>query len=176
MKPTLTDLSGRGVGMDVVKKSVEALQGVVSIESGIGTGARISLCLPPTISIMDGFAIRLSDSYFIIPLSAVGEYVEVLPRDMEKEYLNIDNKIIPLIFFEEYENKRGKEDQFIPVLVVQTEKDRFGLVVDEVLGKFPVVVRPVGKFMKNIDYISGSCILSDGNIAFLLDVNKITDI
>jgi two-component system chemotaxis sensor kinase CheA len=177
---TATSVSGRGVGMDVVKKNIERLRGSVNISTDKDEGTTISLTIPLTLSIIDGLLVSLDSERYIINLSAVDECFdlteELLKSTGRNDYINIRDKLIPFIDLRNLFNIDGEFEGIRQLVVVKGEDQKLGLIVDSVLGQHQTVIKPLSAAFKNIEEISGSTILGDGTIALILDVNKIAQL
>lgn len=172
----VTDVSGRGVGMDVVKRKIADIRGEVEIDSEKGVGTTITIKLPLTLSIIDGLLVKVEDTHFIIPLSVVDKIYAVEHEKIAKTFNNVvvlDGKQIPFFYIRrEFEHTESTE-KFEQVIVVNFEEKSVGLVVDTVIGEYQAVLKPLGKHYKNQDMISGATILGDGTVALVMDTNKI---
>ncbi len=172
----VSDVSGRGVGMDVVNKKISEIRGEVLISSGLGKGTAITIVLPLTLSIIDGMQVMIGNTSYIIPTSAVYKIYSVKHSEVKNAFDNIiviDNRQIPFFYLREqfniYDSIPVKEE----VLVVKYENREVGLIIDKVIGEFQTVLKPLGKHYKNQEFISGATILGDGAVALVLDTNKI---
>jgi two-component system chemotaxis sensor kinase CheA len=170
----VTNLSGRGVGMDVVRKNIEALRGTIEIDSVEGQGTTIRIRLPLTLAIIDGFLVGIGGSSFVIPLEAVAECVELSEADRaasrDRHYLNLRGEVLPFLRLREVFDVDGLPPRRENVVVVQYGKQRAGLVVDELMGEFQTVIKPLGRLFGHIRGIGGSTILGSGEVALILDV------
>ena len=170
----VTNLSGRGVGLDVVKRNVTALRGSIEVSSEEGRGTRFQIHLPLTLAIIDGFLVRLADSTFVVPLDMVDECVEKErdgdQRSAERGYVNLRGQVLPLMRLREVFGIEGVPGQRQNVVVVKYAAKRIGLVVDDLLGEAQTVIKPLGKIFQGLSGISGSTILGDGRVALILDV------
>lgn len=169
----VSNLSGRGVGLDVVQKNIEALRGTVEIDSEVGLGSTFRLRLPLTLAIIDGFLVEVGSSTFVIPLETVVECME-LPatpgcRDMP-ERLQLRGEILPLLYLRQFLELDGQPGRRQNVVVIQTGSSRVGLVVDALQGEFQTVIKPLGSLFRHLKAISGSTILGNGAVALILDV------
>ncbi|MCP4752955.1 MAG: chemotaxis protein CheA [Proteobacteria bacterium] len=173
---TVTNVSGRGVGMDVVKKAIEALRGSVDIDSQKGVGTTITLKLPLTLAIIDGLLVMVGEEYFVIPLAAVEECIELTPDDISRTHgrhiTNVRDQIIPYIRLREQFNVVGRSPEIEQVVITEIEKQRVGFVVDQVMGQHQTVIKNLSKIYKDVETISGATIMADGTVALILDVNK----
>ncbi|MEJ2792539.1 chemotaxis protein CheA [Iodobacter sp. LRB] len=169
----VTHLSGRGVGMDVVKRNIEQLRGEVEVLSEEGTGSIFRIRLPLTMAIIDGFQVMVADSTFVIPLDLVLECAELTPDDEQHNFVNLRGKVLPFVrlrsLFDFPENKSKKEN----IVVIQYGQHRAGLVVDKLIGEFQAVIKPLGLLFKELKGISGSTILGSGQVSLILDVAQL---
>lgn len=172
--PAVTDLSGRGVGMDVVKRNIEALRGNIEIKSRIGEGTSFIIRLPLTLAIIDGFLVKVGETFYVIPLDMVVECIELSDREREEmhgnNYINLRGTILPLLnvgdLFDEAKNANARAN----IVVVHYAGRRYGFIVDELFGEFQTVIKPLGKIFADLHGISGSTILGSGKVALILDV------
>ncbi len=173
----VTNLSGRGVGMDVVKKAIEGLRGTVEIQSEKLKGTAIKIRIPLTLAIIDGLMINISEEKYIIPLSLIDECIELTAKDIENSHnrnmVNLRDEIIPFIRLREYFSVEGKRPSIEQIVIISMNGKKTGLVVDSVLGHHQTVLKSLGKFYKNVKGISGATILGNGSVALILDVLKI---
>ncbi len=174
----VTDLSGRGVGMDVVKRSIEELGGSIDMESQKGGGTTITLKLPLTLAIIEGLLVTLGKGYFIFPLISVEECVE-LPRDeagKKSGLLNVRGEMVPYIRLREEYGIDETQPELEHVVIMETNEKRVGFVVDSVVGSQQAVIKKMGNAFRNAPDISGATILGNGSVALIVDVNKILDL
>ncbi|HLJ16076.1 MAG TPA: chemotaxis protein CheA [Bryobacteraceae bacterium] len=173
----VTDVSGRGVGMDVVKRNVDGLRGSIDIASQPGAGTTVTLRLPLTLAIIDGLLVRVGAARFIMPLSNTVECVELTRQDIEKaggkRLANIRGEVIPYIDLGEYLRMNLQRPERQQVMVAETEHGRYGFVVDQVLGDHQTVIKNLGRLYRNINEISGATILGDGSVALILDLHRL---
>lgn len=170
----ITSISGRGVGMDVVKRQIDALRGSVSISSAVGKGTTIALTLPLTLAIIDGLLVEIAGDQFIIPMSVVTENVELhrqeRSRNNGRNVIAVRGELIPYLRLREAFEVREAELDLEKVVIVRHEDQRVGLVVDRVLGSHQTVIQSLGRFYKNIDAFSGATIMGDGRVALIFDL------
>jgi len=173
----ITNVSGRGVGMDVVRLAIENLRGSIEIESEEGKGSIITLKLPLTLAIIDGLLVTIRDDYFVLPLSVVQECIELNNQDdtmnQNRHLVNIRGEIVPYIRLREHFKSGGEKPAIEQVVIVGVKGNRVGLVVDNVVGQHQTVLKNLGKMYKNIEDISGATILGDGTVALIIDVAKL---
>jgi len=174
---TVTGVSGRGVGMDVVKRAIDALRGTIEIESSRGQGSTITLKLPLTLAIIDGFLTKTGVERFIFPLSLVEECVELDPEDESKSHgrhmAHVRGKIVPYISLREYFSINGDKPLHEQIVIVGVDGRRVGFVVDAVIGEHQTVLKSLGKFYQDVEGISGATILGDGTVALILDIPRL---
>jgi two-component system, chemotaxis family, sensor kinase CheA len=173
----VSSLSGRGVGMDVVRRNVQALRGNVSISSQPGRGSNVHLRFPLTLAIIEGFAVEVSGNIYVIPLDHVVECVE-LPADQHSlEYatgvLQLRGEPVPYLQLRDYFQLSGARGARQNVVVVQHDSRRVGLVVDTLQGTTQTVIKPLARLFKDVPGVSSSAILGSGRVAFILDVSSL---
>jgi len=171
---TVTDLSGRGVGMDVVRRNIEGLRGTLSIESADGEGAAVTIRLPLTLAIIDGFGVGVGDETYIVPLDAVLECL-ALPSDSHRDgdghgVINLRGEPLPYLRLRDRFTATGAVPQREHVLVVQHAGGRAGIAVDALYGERQAVIKSLGAGLDGLSGLSGSTILGDGRVALILDV------
>jgi len=170
----VTGVSGRGVGMDVVKRGLDALRGTVTIASEPGHGATLSLRLPLTLAIIDGLLVEVAGTRYIMPLAAVTETVELPPEDRRRHNgrraVVVRGELVPYVSLRDAFGATGAEPAAEKVVIFQREGGRVGLVVDRVLGEHQTVIQPLGRMYQSVDVVSGATILGDGRVALILDV------
>ena len=171
----VTNLSGRGVGMDVVKSNVTALRGTVEIDSEEGRGTRVKLRLPLTLAIIDGFQVGVGSSSFVIPLDLVEECVELESTaddgaEASRGHITLHGSVLPLIHLREMFEFGGAAARRQSVVVVRGGGKRVGIVVDELLGELQAVIKPLSRLFRQLQGIGGSTILGNGRVALILDV------
>ena len=181
-KKEASKLSGRGVGMDVVKRNIEALRGTVDLDSEPGKGTKVTIHLPLTLAIIDGFLVGANDETYVVPLSMVEECVEMASEEWEfntdRHYINLRGEVMPYIPLAEFfgeRRKHGKERRQ-SLVVVRFGRTKAGLVVDELHGEQQTVIKPMGKVFQNLKGISGATVLGSGDIALILDVQGLIKI
>ena len=176
----VTVISGRGVGMDVVKRNISELKGSIIVESSVNIGTTLTIKLPLSLSIIDGLLVDVANVYYIIPLSVVDKCYEVDNLEMMNNFnqlLVLDEQQVPFINvrkefgYEEISNSEKSQ-----IIVVSDSDRRVGISVDHIVGEYQAVVKPIGKYYKNQDFISGATILGDGSIALVMDTHKIIDL
>ncbi len=166
----VSSLSGRGVGLDVVKRNIESLRGTVQIESHAGQGTTMRIRLPLTLAIIDGFLMGVGKSAYVVPLDMVEECVELRADDAFGDVVNLRNEALPIIRLRAYFSLAGSAVRRENVVVVRYAGQKAGLVVDELMGEFQTVIKPLGQLFANLRGISGSTILGSGEVALILDV------
>ncbi len=175
----VTSLSGRGVGMDVVKQAVEALRGKIEIASVQGAGTELTLRLPLTLAIIDGLLVRVGTGRYVLPLSSVDECVELSAeqdaRSRGRNFLNIRGDLVPFLRLRELFNATAPPDIYQKVVVVAAGKRRVGLVVDQVIGNHQTVIKSLSVLHASARMFSGATILGDGAVALILDVSQLVE-
>jgi two-component system chemotaxis sensor kinase CheA len=170
----VTNVSGRGVGMDAVKRQIDALRGSLSLASEEGKGARVAITLPLTLAIIDGLLVQIGDDQFIVPMAAVTENVELTrserARNNGRNVIAVRGELVPYIDLRSAFHVMGEVPPIEKVALVQHEGDRVGLVVDRVLGTHQTVIQSLGKFFKGINVVSGATIMGDGRVALIMDI------
>lgn len=174
---TVSNVSGRGVGMDVVKKKIEALRGFVDIDSVKGEGTVITIKLPLTLAIIDGLLVKIGKEKFVLPLLSIEECIELTQKDLEKNHgrnvIYSRSEIIPYINLREKFSIKCDKPDIEQVIITEIDGQRVGFVVDTVVGKHQTVIKSLGKFYKDVKGISGATILGDGSIGMILDINQL---
>jgi two-component system chemotaxis sensor kinase CheA len=171
---TVTNLSGRGVGMDVVKKTIESLHGTIDVVSKPGEGSTVALRIPLTLAIIDGLLVRVGTGRYVIPLPAVEECLELsLEEDFRsrgRSFLSLRGDLVPFIRLRELFRTGTKPDPYQKIVVISTGDERVGLVVDQIIGDHQTVIKSMSKLHDDVTTFSGATILGDGSVALILDV------
>ena len=165
----VTNLSGRGVGMDVVKRNIAALRGTVGISSEEGQGTTVTVRLPLTLAIIDGFLVGVGKAVYAIPLDMIEECV-AYTSDTEHDYTNLRDQVLPFIRLRALFGTPGKPAKGENIVVLRYGGHKVGLVVDSLLGEFQTVIKPLGSMFNQVKCISGSTILGSGDVGLILDV------
>jgi two-component system, chemotaxis family, sensor kinase CheA len=173
----VTSVSGRGVGMDVVKRTIDSLRGSIEISSQKGSGTTITLKLPLTLAIIEGLMVKIGAELFIMPLSLVEECVELTRKDVQKangrDLAHVRGKVVPYIRLREQFMITGERPTIEQIVIVSIEGQRTGFIVDRVIGGHQTVIKNLGSFYRDIDGISGATILGDGTVALILDIPRL---
>nr|WP_298721787.1 chemotaxis protein CheA [uncultured Steroidobacter sp.] len=176
----VTNLSGRGVGMDVVKRNVNALRGTVELDSKEGEGTTVRIRLPLTLAIIDGFLVGVGGSSFVIPLELVEECVELgdehRSAEGDQRYINLRGAVLPFVRLREMFSVRSSASRRESIVVIRSGGKRIGIVVDELLGEMQAVIKPLSRLFSRIRGIGGSTILGTGQLALILDVPSLLDL
>ncbi|MDJ0276165.1 chemotaxis protein CheA [Sphingomonas sp. 2R-10] len=171
---TVTNLSGRGVGMDVVKRTIEGLRGSIDVQSTEGEGSLIALRIPLTLAIIDGLLVRVGTGRYVIPLTAVEECIELsLEDDMRhrgRSLITLREKLVPFLRLREVFTTDTRPDPFQKIVVVATPQGRIGLVVDQIIGNHQTVIKPMSTLHQGVATFAGATILGDGEVALILDI------
>jgi two-component system chemotaxis sensor kinase CheA len=172
----VSDISGRGVGMDVVKRKINSIRGEVSIESEIGQGTILTLEIPLTLSIIDGLLVTVADNQYVIPISNIEKIYSIEDVKLSSSFNNIavidDQQYSYLDLREIFEEKEGASEHS-QLILVKYEDKRVGVIVDNVIGEYQTVVKPLGRFLKKLENISGASIMGDGTISMVIDTNRL---
>jgi len=170
----ITSLSGRGVGMDVVKRTIEGLRGTIDITSTPGQGSHMSLRIPLTLAIIDGLLVRVGEGRYVIPLAAVEECVELSPeqdaRSTGRSMISLRDEFVPFLRLRELFSTNLPSEPHQKLVVVSTGEERVGLVVDQIIGDHQTVIKALSKLHADVETFSGATILGDGGVALILDV------
>jgi two-component system chemotaxis sensor kinase CheA len=170
----VSNLSGRGVGMDVVRRNIVALRGSVELTSVEGQGSTVRIRLPLTLAIIDGFLVRVGAAAFVIPLALVVECIELESEDRraaaERNYIALRGQALPYLNLRRMFTIRGEAGRRENLVVVQYGGTRIGLAVDHLGGEIQTVIKPLGRMFSQINGIGGSTILGNGAVALILDV------
>ena len=170
----VSNLSGRGVGMDVVRRNVLEMRGRTEIASELGEGTTIRIILPLTLAIIDGFLVGVEKAAFVVPLDVVQECVELADVDTTREggqtYINLRGNVLPLLNIRRQFGIHGDKPRRRSVVVVRAEGQSVGLEVDRLMGEFQTVIKPMGPVFSGLSGISGSTIMGNGEVALILDV------
>jgi two-component system chemotaxis sensor kinase CheA len=170
----VSSVSGRGVGMDVVRTNIDALRGSVDVRSVEGKGTTVTLKIPLTLAIIEGLLTRVGDEHYILPLAAVEECVE-LKADAagtsgRRNIANIRGELVPYVYLRRHFNIHGNRADIEQIVVIHVDGHRVGFVVDGVIGQHQTVIKNLGSMYKNVKEISGATILGDGTLALIIDV------
>jgi len=172
----VTSVSGRGVGLDVVKRAVDSLRGSISIDSSKGVGTTITLSLPLTLAIIEGLLVKLGEECFVLPLSAVEECVELLQNEVSetrgRHIVNVRGRIVPYVRLREQFAVNGPRPAIEQIVIINHEGHQVGFVVDHVVGEHQTVIKNLGRIYRNVEGISGATILGDGTVALIMDIAK----
>lgn len=187
----VTDISGRGVGMDVVKKNIDSLRGVVDIDSKESEGTTIRIHLPLTLAIIDGFLVTVEKQKYVFPLDMVLECTDVEFNQDDKEggdFFTLRGEVLPYLCLQELfygvamgekssdEVQHGSQgENKNKIVIVEYARKRAGFVVDRLLGEFQTVIKPLGRLFHNMHWISGATILGNGEVALIIDVPRLIE-
>lgn len=178
---SVSNISGRGVGMDVVKRNILSLRGSLELESEEGIGTLVRIRLPLTLAIIDGFQVGVGDDSYVLPLDMVIECVEYNNKvtgnnGHESNYFNLRGEVLPLVKLKDHFNYApidNEQDARANIVVVHHNGRKAGLVVDQLMGELQTVIKPLGKLFSGIRGIGGSTILGSGDVALILDVQQL---
>ncbi len=171
----VSNVSGRGVGMDVVKRSIEELRGTVSIDSSPGEGSTVTIELPLTLAIIEGLLVQVEHEKYVIPLSQVDECIELTAEEVKNsngnKLIEVRGELVPYLRLRECFNNNTDALQIEQIVVIRSGETRFGFTVDQVIGQHQTVIKGLGKMYEGIKGLAGATILGDGNVALILDTN-----
>jgi two-component system chemotaxis sensor kinase CheA len=170
---TISALSGRGVGMDVVKRTIEALRGSIDLSTHPGSGTTVTLRLPLTLAIIEGLLIRVGEGRYIIPLSAVEECAELTAAEERvrgRDFLNMRGDLVPFLRLRNLFDVGGEPDRYQKIVIASAGETRVGLIVDQIIGSHQSVIKSLSKLHADVTMFSGATILGDGSAALILDV------
>ena len=174
---TVTNLSGRGVGMDVVKRTIESLRGTIDIASTDGEGSTITLRIPLTLAIIEGLLVRVGDSRYVMPLSAVEECLELSPEEDRRargqNLITLRERLVPFVRLRELFATGTPPDPYQKIVVVAVGNERVGLVVDQIIGNHQTVIKSMTALHRGVAAFAGATILGDGNVALILDIGQL---
>ncbi len=173
---TISALSGRGVGMDVVKRTIENMRGSIDLSTRPGQGTTVTLRLPLTLAIIEGLLIRVGEGRYIIPLSAVEECIELTAEDERsrgRNFLNVRGNLVPFLRLREIMTASGAPDRHQKTIIISTGETHVGLVVDQIIGNHQTVIKSLSKLHSDVTIFSGATILGDGTAALILDVAQL---
>ena len=179
----ITDVSGRGVGMDVVKRNIDALGGTISIKTAMGKGTAFTLKLPLTLAIIEGMTVRIGQETYIVPLLSILESIQPKRESVKTvvgkgELINVRGTYIPMVRLYEVFNLRPEHTDPVKgiLLILETEGERVAVMVDEILGQQQVVIKSMEQNFRKVEGIAGATILGDGTVGFILDVRGLLEI
>ncbi len=175
----VTSISGRGVGMDVVKSNIEALHGTLDLTSKEDMGTTVSIRLPLTLAIIDGFMVRVADSAYVVPMDMVVECLELTAEQRRaahgRHFVDLRNEVLPYIRLREMFGIEGDLPRYEHILVVRHGTKTVGILVDELHGEIQAVIKSLGRLYREIKGVSGATILGDGTVALILDVPQLVE-
>lgn len=174
----VSNISGRGVGMDVVRKNIEDLRGTIELETEKGKGTTVSILLPLTLSIIDGLLVYVGKNRYIIPMNDVKQVFPVTRKELQKSFNNLiskDNRQIQFVdLVSEFDEKDTNRNELY-LIVVDYGKKEIGFVINEVVGKYQAVIKPLSHIVQKQEIFSGASVLGDGEVALVIDTSKIID-
>jgi len=181
----VTTVSGRGVGMDVVKREIDSLGGSVQVESEPGRGMTVTLKIPLTLAIIEGLLVRIGPEYYVVPLSSVDGCIEIPRSDLaamgERRIISYRDEFVPFVVLRDFFGQDGpdegaerEEPEIEQIVIASAQDSRVGFVVDQVIGDNQTVIKPIGRLYRDVEGISGATILGDGTVALILDINRLS--
>ena len=177
----VTNLSGRGVGMDVVRRNIEALRGSIKLTSEPGVSLQVDIRLPLTLAIIDGFMVAVGRSKYVLPLESVVEVIESQRGEAKfdrtgRRVIELRGAVLPVVSLRTLYGSDAPQTERTSVVVVHSMHGRYGIEIDVLLGQYQTVIKPLGRLFKTLRGISGSSILGSGEVALILDVNSLGDL
>lgn len=169
----VTNLSGRGVGMDVVRRNIQSLRGSCEVASTEGDGTTFTIRLPLTLAIIDGFLVGVGRAAYVIPLDMVIECIELKESTADRDFLNLRGEVLPFVRLREMFEIEGESPARENIVVVQYAGQKAGIVVDQLMGEFQTVIKPLSSMFRHLRGIGGSTILGSGEVALILDVQTL---
>jgi len=172
----VTNVSGRGVGMDVVKQKIIDLRGEIEIDSEINLGTYISIKLPLTLSIVDTLMIKVNNANYLIPKDTIQKVDEISKDDFQKIKNNIifrNETVVPILNLKKKFGNNSNDTEFLKIISIISNDKEYGLIADSIVGEYQAVLKPLGEIFKEKDSFSGASILGDGTLALMIDVNKL---
>jgi len=173
----LTSVSGRGVGLDVVRKAVEALQGAVDLESHVGEGLTVTIRLPLTLAIIDGLLVGAGDEVYVLPLAGVEECLDFEQQSQwtehDRDIVEVRGDVLPFVRLREFFASRGDAPTEETTAVVNVDGERMGIVVDRVIDRQQLVIKPLGHGLRRTEGLAGATMLGDGSVAFIVDIGQV---
>lgn len=170
---TVTTVSGRGVGMDVVRRQVESIGGSVTIESKVSSGTAVIISIPLTLAIIDGLLVRIQEEYFVVPLSNVEACIEYQRKSEDEGVVANRGELLPIVDLRKEFHIHGERPDIEQAVVVETGIGEIGFIVDDVIGDHQTVIKNLGKLYNDLEGVSGATILGDGGVALILDVQRL---
>ncbi len=174
---TVSNVSGRGVGMDVVRRSIESLRGKVWVESEAGQGSTVTVELPLTLAIIEGLLVKVGGDRYVLPLALVEECIEITKEESQQcngsQLVQVRGELVPFVRLREWFGQKDKQLPIEQVVVTRMGDARFGFTVDEVIGQHQTVIKSLGKLYEGVSGLSGATILGDGTVALILDAPKL---
>jgi two-component system chemotaxis sensor kinase CheA len=176
----VTSVSGRGVGMDVVKRAIDALRGTIDLSSQVGKGTTVTIKIPLTLAIIESLLVKIGDDCFVMPLSMVDECVELTRKDLKDSHgrnlAHVRGQVVPYIPLRERFSIGGAPPPIEQIVITRINDSRVGFVVDNVIGEHQTVIKSLGRTYQNIQGLSGATILGNGSVALILDLPQLVKV
>jgi two-component system chemotaxis sensor kinase CheA len=172
----VTDVSGRGVGMDIVKRNIQAVHGEVTLKSEVGEGTTIIIKLPLTLSIVEGMLVRIASSEYILPLTVVDKCFEIETEKLQQELTQkfiLDGNLTPVFNLREAFQEQGSKPDITQIIKIHHDEFAAGITVDAVIGQYQAVMKPLGNLYSSQKEFSGATILGDGTVALVIDTARL---
>jgi len=175
----VTSVSGRGVGMDVVKRAIDALRGTIDLSSHVGKGTTVTIKMPLTLAIIESLLVKIGSDSFVMPLSQVDECVELTREDVEKSHgrnlADVRGRLVPYIPLRERFKIGGTPPAIEQIIITRVNNTKVGFVVDHVIGEHQTVIKSLGRAYRNVQGLSGATILGNGSVALILDLPQLVN-
>jgi two-component system chemotaxis sensor kinase CheA len=176
----VTQVSGRGVGMDVVKREIDSLGGSVQLASEAGKGMTVTLKIPLTLAIIEGLLVRIDREFYVVPLSSVDGCIEIPKEELaslgERRIISYRDELVPYVDLRAFFHSEGEEPAIQQIVIAAAQESRVGFIVDQVVGDYQTVIKPLGRMYREVEGVSGATILGDGTVALILDVNRLAQV
>jgi two-component system chemotaxis sensor kinase CheA len=172
----VTDVSGRGVGMDIVKRNIQAVHGEVTLKSEVDEGTTITIKLPLTLSIVEGMLVRIASSEYILPLTVVDKCFEIETEKLQQELTQkfiLDGNLTPVFNLREAFQEQGSKPDITQIIKIHHDEFAVGITVDAVIGQYQAVMKPLGNLYSSQKEFSGATILGDGTVALVIDTARL---
>ena len=170
---TVTDISGRGVGMDVVRRNVEELRGEIELESAQGKGTLVRIRLPLTLAIIDGFLVEVGRQSFVLPLDSVVECADLSSTASRGGIFRLREETLPIVRLRDVFSVREEPPRKESMVVARIGSRKVGIVVDHLAGERQAVIKPLGPLFRELRAVGGTTVLGDGSIALILDLSHL---
>ena len=170
----VTNISGRGVGMDVVRNNIQELKGSISITSTKKEGTTFSIKVPLTLSIIDGLLFKVADLFLLVPLNEITQCHNIAKENLPNDLMLVDDQFLPIISLRKhFDYETETESETIDLIQINSNGKEVCLTADEIVGEYQAVIKPIGEHYSSLDYLAGATILGDGSVALVLETNRL---